>query len=203
VFDVHGKLSLAMMNITCTQLQNINVEQNSVQNRCELDAMGGIASLVTKIGVVAQRGLSDAQVTESRERFGKNSFVLSTQTSFISLIWNALCDETLVILIAAAIVSVSFGTWQDPKEGWIDGAAILCAVCIVTMVSSVNDYTKELQFRALEASSQLDERCSVLRNRSVSRINPSELVVGDVIILQAFCHLSIQSFVHVLISAGG
>lgn len=174
------------MDITWSHLQKINNEQSSVQNRYELDAMGGIPGLVAKIGVVPKRGLSESQVADSRERFGQNSFVLSPHTSFVALLWNALCDETLIILIIAAIVSVSFGTWQDPQEGWIDGAAILSAVCVVTIVSSVNDYTKELQFRALEASSQMDERCSVIRSRSVSRINPSELVIGDIIILQVY-----------------
>ena len=47
------------------------------------------------------------------------------------------------------------------------------------------DYTKELQFRALEKSSQGDERCSVIRDSHIERINPKDLVVGDVILLQA------------------
>ena len=52
-------------------------------------------------------------------------------------------------------------------------------------MTASNNYSKELQFRELEKSSQMDERCSVLRNGSVDRINPKELVVGDIIVLQA------------------
>ena len=48
----------------------------------------------------------------------------------------------------------------------------------------IHVYKKELQFRALEKSSQQDERCSVLRNGVIDRINPIDLVVGDIIILQ-------------------
>eukprot|EP00602_Paraphysomonas_sp_CaronLab_P009838 CAMPEP_0185028348 /NCGR_PEP_ID=MMETSP1103-20130426/13976_1 /TAXON_ID=36769 /ORGANISM="Paraphysomonas bandaiensis, Strain Caron Lab Isolate" /LENGTH=1018 /DNA_ID=CAMNT_0027562733 /DNA_START=298 /DNA_END=3354 /DNA_ORIENTATION=+ len=88
--------------------------------------------------------------------------------------------------MAAAVVSLVIGVLESPSEGWIDGAAILFAVFVVSMVSSINDYTKELQFRELEKSSQQDERCSVLRNGGViERINPSDIAVGDIVILQA------------------
>ena len=59
------------------------------------------------------------------------------------------------------------------------------AVFIVAIVSAGNNYSKELQFRSLEKSSQRDERTSVLRDGEIDRINPKDLVVGDVIILQA------------------
>ena len=68
--------------------------------------------------------------------------------------------------------------------GWIEGAAIFIAVFLVSNISAFNDYSKELQFRALEASSNQDERTSVLRNSVVELINPSDLVVGDIIVLQ-------------------
>jgi hypothetical protein len=64
------------------------------------------------------------------------------------------------------------------------GTAILIAVFLVAIVTAGNNYTKELQFRALEKSSQRDERCSVVRDGVIERINPIDLVVGDIIILQ-------------------
>lgn len=179
------------MNITLSDLQNINVEQNPDYNRQQLELMGGISSLLLKLNVSTRKGLSEVQVLEYRNLFGSNEFPLTLRTSFLSLIWAALSDTTLLILMAAAVVSLTFGIWQDPKEGWVDGAAILFAVCIVTIVSSVNDYTKELQFQELEASSQLDERCSVVRNKVVSRVNPADLVVGDIIVLQVFVCLTV------------
>lgn len=103
---------------------------------------------------------------------------------FYVLVWEALNDTTLIILMAAAIVSLIIGILENPVEGWIDGAAILFAVFVVSMVSSINDYTKELQFRALEQSSQQDERSSVLRDGQIERLNPVDVVVGDVLIFQ-------------------
>lgn len=38
---------------------------------------------------------------------------------------------------------------QDPRKGWVEGAAILTAVLAVATVTATNDYSKEQQFRAL------------------------------------------------------
>eukprot|EP00341_Mesodinium_pulex_P010529 CAMPEP_0116980412 /NCGR_PEP_ID=MMETSP0467-20121206/59060_1 /TAXON_ID=283647 /ORGANISM="Mesodinium pulex, Strain SPMC105" /LENGTH=194 /DNA_ID=CAMNT_0004674365 /DNA_START=96 /DNA_END=677 /DNA_ORIENTATION=+ len=120
-----------------------------------------------------------------RSKFGPNSFPESPMSGFWELFFAAFLDTTLMILIAAAIVSLAIGIWEHGAEGWIEGGAILIAVVLVAGVTAGNDYTKELQFRALEKSSQNDERCSVIRGGEIERINPIDLVIGDVILLQA------------------
>lgn len=83
-------------------------------------------------------------------------------------------------------VFLAVGYWEDPKLGWIEGAAIFVAVFLVSNISAFNDYNKELQFRALEASTQQDEKTSVFREGKAELIGPDELVVGDIIILQVY-----------------
>lgn len=43
------------------------------------------------------------------------------------------------------------GFYSDPAKGWIEGVAILCAVLVVAVVTATNDYSKDKQFRALNA----------------------------------------------------
>jgi P-type E1-E2 ATPase len=106
-------------------------------------------------------------------------------TTFLDLFIEAISDSTLIILMCAAVVSLVIEMMHHPDTGWIDGTAILIAVFLVSMVTSCNNYSKELQFRALEQSSQQDEKTTVIRNGGVtSLVNPSELVVGDIILLQ-------------------
>ena len=63
-------------------------------------------------------------------------------------------DPTLMILIGAAVVSLVIGIVEEgAAKGWIEGGAILIAVLLVASVTAGNDYTKELQFRELEKSS--------------------------------------------------
>ena len=140
------------------------------------------------LGVIIDMGLSDDQVLNLRKKFGANAFPESTRKTFLELLIDALSDSTLLVLMAAAAVSLVIGVLSHPDTGYIEGAAIFIAVFLVAMITAFNDYTKELQFRALEASSQFDERASVLRNGVIERINPAELVVGDIIVLQVLIY---------------
>jgi magnesium-transporting ATPase (P-type) len=94
-------------------------------------------------------------------------------------------DTTLLILLAAAAVSLGIGLYEHPDTGYIEGLAIFIAVFLVAFISAGNDYSKEIQFKALEASSADDERASALRDGVIERINPRDLVVGDIMVLQA------------------
>jgi hypothetical protein len=165
-------------------LNSINVEQCRNQNKQRLDEIGGVIALASRIGVDVERGLSDSQVQKQREMFGTNAMPESPQTGFFSLLLDALSETILLILIAAAAVSLAIGLYEDPKNGYVEGAAIFIAVFLVSNIQAFNDYSKELKFRELEASSANDQRASVLRNGVVELINPADLVVGDIICLQ-------------------
>ncbi len=68
--------------------------------------------------------------------------------------WEALKDPILGLLLACAVISIVLGV-SVPHEGessdlgWIEGAAILAAVFLVTTVTAGNNYSKEKKFRAL------------------------------------------------------
>lgn len=170
--------------VTQAMLDNLNVSQARKENREYLNSIGGVDTLMTKLGTNPEGGLSLSAVPKMRETFGRNAFPESPMNGFFQLFFEALQDSTLMILIAAAIVSLAIGIWEHGSDGWIEGGAILIAVFLVALVSAGNDYTKELQFRSLEKSSQQDERCSVIRDGNIERINPADLVVGDLILLQ-------------------
>lgn len=77
------------------------------------------------------------------------------QTSFAELIKGALSDFTVLILLGSGIVSTILGVTVDTSDaGWIEGAAILVAVAVVVLVTAVNDYQKEKQFRELNKASE-------------------------------------------------
>jgi magnesium-transporting ATPase (P-type) len=93
--------------VTQVQLDNCNVAQGRKENRQFLDSLGGVNELVQLIGVNVETGLTSEQVIANREKYGSNSMPKSPSTSYFYLLFIALSDTTLLILIAAA--SVSFG----------------------------------------------------------------------------------------------
>ena len=171
-------------NLSQPLLDSLNVEQARKENRKNLDDLGGSEGLMKIIGVNLATGLTHHQVTDFRAKFGTNEFPEAPLDSYISLLIEAFSDTTLLILIAAATVSLVIGIITEPENGWIEGAAIFIAVFLVANIGAGNDYSKQFQFRALEKSSADDERSSVLRNGFVERINPRDIVVGDILVLQ-------------------
>jgi P-type Ca2+ transporter type 2C len=175
-----------MEDITQEILDSLNVSQARMENRKYLESIGGVEVLATKLGISLTAGASNGAIESLRAKYGSNTFPESPMKGFFELFWEAFQDTTLMILIAAALVSLIIGMVEHgAADGWIEGGAILIAVFLVASVTAFNDYTKELQFRALEHSSQGDERCSVIRDGDIERINPKDLVVGDLILLQA------------------
>ena len=189
--------------ITPSLLNSLNVAQAVSENKENLDAIGGQQELCKMLGLDITKGLNKQQVTIMRDKFGRNEFPESPMDSYLTLLIGALSDTTLLILMAAATVSVIIGALEDPGHGWVEGVAIFIAIALVANISAGNDYSKQLQFMALEASSAEDERCSALREGVIEVINPRDLVVGDILVLQVkyTTVLPLVYFVSVIIAA--
>ncbi|CAN0237611.1 unnamed protein product, partial [Hapterophycus canaliculatus] len=139
-------------------------------NRKRLDDnFNGTTGLAKSLRVDLTQGLVAGQVDILREAYGPNSFPEMPMKGFCMLFFESFNDTILLVLIAAAVVSLVIGLIEHPDVvshsfGWIDGVAILMAVLIVALVTAGNDYSKELQFRALEKTSEEGNRSMVLRD---------------------------------------
>ena len=63
---------------------------------------------------------------------------------------------------------------------WIEGVAILVAIIVVVLVTAINDWRKERQFRDLQNTIDKDQKISVIRDNHIQEIPVTELVVGDI-----------------------
>uniref|UniRef100_A0A0N4XHG1 Cation_ATPase_N domain-containing protein n=1 Tax=Nippostrongylus brasiliensis TaxID=27835 RepID=A0A0N4XHG1_NIPBR len=80
------------------------------------------------------------------------------------------------------IVNASGAGGDDSEHdaGWIEGVAILISVIVVVLVTALNDYTKERQFRGLQAKIETEHKFAVIRGGQSIQVVVNELVVGDV-----------------------
>jgi Ca2+-transporting ATPase len=69
------------------------------------------------------------------------------------------------------------------RSGWIEGAAIITAVLVVATVTAGNDYSKEQQFRKLNAVKE-DRQVRVVRAGVQSQVSVYDIQVGDIIMLE-------------------
>lgn len=170
--------------ITPTILDSINNESAARENYSRLEELGGIGEISKGLGVDLDSGVDSSIVDDLTSKFGDNTFPESPMSSFGELLLEALSDSTLLILIGAAALSLVLGVISDPHEGWIEGCAIFIAVGAVSLISAGNDYSKQLQFQALEKASAKDETCTVFREGSKKLIAVQQVVVGDVLIFE-------------------
>ena len=70
---------------------------------------------------------------------------------------------------------------EEPNIEWIEGTAILIAVCVVVLVTAFNDWSKERQFRGLQNKIESDQMMSVLRDSKIGDFPVKEILVGDII----------------------
>ncbi|RHY33037.1 hypothetical protein DYB32_001924 [Aphanomyces invadans] len=169
-------------------LADINIDQMTETNMKNLQALGGVDGLAKKLHVDTKTGLSrqevDNQFVARRATYGTNTFVEAPSQSFLSLFLDCFKDTTLIILNIAAMASIATGMIENPEHGWVEGFTILVAVVLVAFVSSVSNYTKELQFRALNAKND-EFTVKVLRAGSYDQVPVADINVGDIVVLES------------------
>ncbi|XP_071134662.1 plasma membrane calcium-transporting ATPase 2-like isoform X3 [Mytilus edulis] len=155
---------------------------------------GSVVEICNLLFTSPNEGLSGAPADlEDRIKcFGSNVIPPKPPKSFLQLVWEALQDVTLIILLIAALVTIGLsfypagddgGDGSDSSEqeaGWIEGVAILGAVIVVVLVTAFNDYRKEQQFRGLQSKIEHEHQFSVIRGSKDMHIPVGDLVVGDI-----------------------
>eukprot|EP00124_Ichthyophonus_hoferi_P002703 Ihof_evm4s196 gene=Ihof_evmTU4s196 len=164
-------------SITVGQLQEL-VDPKDPE---KLEALGGIEGVVKALQSHQKLGLTKEQVAANREKYLNDfdcislSFHPSPNDLFLLQ-----CNDHLRLFGAA--VSLILGIRENPATGWIEGSAILVAVCIVVLVAAINDFEKEKQFRRLNCKKDMKD-VKVIRDGVQSQVQVTELVVGDVVVI--------------------
>ncbi|XP_077943797.1 plasma membrane calcium-transporting ATPase 3b isoform X6 [Gasterosteus aculeatus] len=165
------------------------------------ESYGDTEGLCQRLQSSTTDGLSGdpADMERRYQTFGQNFIPPKKAKTFVELVWEALQDVTLIILEAAAIISLGLSFYQPPgKEseacgdvsgaaedegegdtGWIEGAAILLSVVCVVLVTAFNDWSKEKQFRGLQSRIEQEQKFTVVRKGNVIQIPVADMVVGD------------------------
>ena len=165
------------------------MEHRGQEARDYLNAtFGGLTKLIHKLHTSAERGIGGfPEDLENRKKvFGANYIPPKPPKTFLQFLVDALKDTILIILMIAAIVSLLLGIFapedcegSEDNTGWIDGFAIIVAVIIVALVTAVNDYQKEQQFRGLQNKIECEHKFTVVRHGEPIEVLNSEIVVGD------------------------
>ncbi|KAK4743338.1 hypothetical protein SAY87_001339 [Trapa incisa] len=149
-----------------------------------LNIHGGVEGIASKLAVNLEEGISPSSISERQKIYGLNQFTEKPARSFLTFVWEALQDLTLIILMVCAAVSIGVGI---ATEGWpsgmYDGLGILLSIFLVVTVTAISDYRQSLQFRDLDREKK-KIFVQVSRDGHREKVSIYDLVVGDIVHLQ-------------------
>ncbi|WP_338969294.1 cation-translocating P-type ATPase [Spiroplasma endosymbiont of Labia minor] len=132
-------------------------------------------------------GLSENEAKIRLEQNGKNELPKAKQKSWALIFLLALVKPIQLILIVAAVISVIFpminNGWKVDLTEFIDFIVIMAIVIIDAILETVQTMKAHKSMEALKSLSK--PITVVLREGQQKEIDASELVIGDVIVLEA------------------
>lgn len=125
-------------------------------------------------------GLTDAEVMESRQKYGDNTLTPPRRDSLWKLYFEKYQDPIIQILLVAALVSLILAFIEND---FIETIGIILAVFIATTVGFFFERDAAKKFRILTAINE-DQPVKVRRNGKVMEIARRDVVVGDLILIE-------------------
>ncbi|KAG5955780.1 hypothetical protein E4U57_003138 [Claviceps arundinis] len=141
-----------------------------------------ITTVLSHFGVDEQNGLSDKQVEELRNKYGRNAIPEEPPTPLWELILEQFKDQLVIILLGSAAVSFGLALFED-EGGWsafVDPAVILTILILNSVVGVSQESSAEKAIAALQEYSANES--NVIRNNGhISRVKAEDLVPGDIV----------------------
>ena len=128
-------------------------------------------------------GLTKKQVEESRNKYGSNALTQIPPDPLWKKILEGFKDPMIMILLVALAVQVVL--WLMHKAEWYEPVCVLIAILLANGVASFSEHSQEGKASLLKAEEEIKEKTKVLRDGQLHEIHVSEVVVGDIVYLQA------------------
>lgn len=128
-------------------------------------------------------GLNHNEVEESRRKNGSNTLTQIPPDPLWKKILEGFKDPMIMILLVALVVQVVLFFLHQAE--WFEPVGILIAILIANGVASFSENKQEGKASALKAEEEAKEMAKVIRNGKLEEIHVSEVVVGDIVFLQA------------------
>lgn len=166
-------------------------EETDAEGETEADRYADVAANVVTSAFLRsspESGIDPREVEHRREVFGTNAITTKKLDSFLKLCAEAIQDFVLIMLIVLGSISIVVEVSThvgDCTTCWIEGAAILVSVCIVVMVTAGIDYAKQFAFQRLTRSLHDTNTKQVIRDAKQVSVIDDDIVVGDILSVNA------------------
>jgi len=139
-------------------------------------------------------GLTDAQVSENRKKYGINILTPPKKESVWKKFLEKFTEPLIIVLLVAGFLSIGISCyeyWYVPNTGgevFFEPVGIFVAIFIATGMSFVFEYKADKEFSILNKVND-DESVQVFRNGNVTEIPKRDVVVGDIVKIETGCEI--------------
>lgn len=130
----------------------------------------------------AASGLTAAEAQSRLASVGPNKLDEEEKTPMWKRFFEQMGDPMVIMLLVAAVISVITGFIQGEPE-WADAAIILSVVILNSVLGVIQEAKSEQALEALQEMSAAQSK--VIRDGKMVHMASSELVPGDVVLLEA------------------
>ena len=130
----------------------------------------------------ADAGLSTAEAQTRQAKFGPNKLKEEEKTPLWIRFFQQMADPMVIMLIVAAVISAVTGMIQGESE-WADVVIIMAVVIINSALGVIQEAKSEEALAALQEMSAAQSK--VIRDGKQISLHSSELVPGDIVLLEA------------------
>lgn len=130
----------------------------------------------------AETGLSAAEAASRLASVGPNKLDEEEKTPMWKRFFEQMADPMVIMLLVAAAISVITGFIQGEPE-WADAVIILSVVILNSVLGVVQEAKSEQALEALQEMSAAQSK--VMRDGKLVHMPSSELVHGDIVLLEA------------------
>ena len=131
----------------------------------------------------SQEGLSSNEAKIRLEKNGKNELKETKKKSLVAKFFDQLKDVMIIVLLVAAAVSATIAIIEGESTELIDSFIILLIVIVNAIIGLVQENKAEESLEALKNMNK--PMAKVIRDGNLEKISSSEIVVGDVVVLEA------------------
>lgn len=130
----------------------------------------------------ADAGLSTSEAQTRQAKFGPNKLKEEEKTPLWIRFFQQMADPMVIMLIVAAVISAVTGMIQGESE-WADVIIIMAVVIINSALGVIQEAKSEEALAALQEMSAAQSK--VIRDGKQISLHSSELVPGDIVLLEA------------------
>lgn len=136
----------------------------------------------SKLSTDFEKGLNNYEVEKRQKEYGKNELENNKKEGIVIKFLKQFNDFMIIILIIASIISAGIA-WYQGENDYIDSIIIITIVILNAIMGVLQEAKAEKSIESLKKMTP--QKSKVIRDGKEIEINSNELVVGDIVILEA------------------